>query len=177
MLVVENRNRTPAFFEDFDTFLKPLVPRVTLLALFISRIIPMLGYDHHAIDGELTRPQCQSLLNRRIKIQTMSLYSPPPQITFRKLIQVNGGHINSRCLPGSTPSIPESEPVQKMLGMGMLPDFRSEKSDFFSVTRDGSTGKCPCRSHHGGSSQCGHPGEKTTSISDHGFFHLCTGSE
>src|SRR3954451_12028351 len=54
MLIVENGYGLSACLEDLHGFLKEPIARILHLAFWRFRVVSMLAYNYHSIDGELT---------------------------------------------------------------------------------------------------------------------------
>src|SRR5207247_5539920 len=65
VLVVEDRHRAAAGPEYFHDFLEEGVPRILGLAFFVTRILPMLADEDHAVDRELATPELKFLRDTR----------------------------------------------------------------------------------------------------------------
>ena len=77
----------------------------------------------------------------------MSFDPTGSEISFGELVDVDGGHLDSRLEPVPTPGLSGSESIEDMLRMRMLTDFRAEKSNVLAVI-SASTGNL--RQHQAG---------------------------
>ena len=102
----------------------------------------MLGDDHDAVDGKLARAEGECLADGWEALQAVALDPLPAEIglfffsiPLRKLRDVNRRHVEPRLLPAPLPGIAAAEPVEDVLGVGVLEDHRAEDGDLFSSAR------------------------------------------
>ena len=92
----------------------------------------MLTNDHDAIHRQPTRPERQRLGDARINRNAMTGCRPTGQVLFRKLIDVQRDQIHLWLPPSPLPDIAQQKPINEVLGMGVLADFRGNQRNFLT---------------------------------------------